>query len=49
MGNEAVDIREKELRRKFRTIRKELGKEGIIDAHDLPARLVVTEERIIRV
>ena len=28
MGNEAVDIRKKELRRKFRTIRKELGEDG---------------------
>ena len=28
MGNEAVDIRKKELRRKYRTIRKELGEEG---------------------
>ena len=28
MGNEAVDIRKKELRRRFRTIRKELGEEG---------------------
>lgn len=27
MGNEAVDIRKKELRRRFRTIRKELGEE----------------------
>ena len=28
MGNEAVDIRKKELRKKFRSIRKELGEEG---------------------
>ena len=28
MGNEAVDIRKKELRKKFRAIRKELGEEG---------------------
>lgn len=27
MGNEAVDIRKKELRKKFRTIRKELGED----------------------
>ena len=28
MGNEAVDTRKKELRKKFRAIRKELGEEG---------------------
>ena len=41
MGNEAVDIRKKELRRRFRAIRKELGEEARshIDAR-IEARLV---------
>ncbi len=45
MGNEAVDTRKKELRRRFRTIRKELGEEGrsAIDAR-IEANLVSLPE-----
>ena len=45
MGNEAVDIRKKELRKKFRAIRKELGEEGraTIDAR-IEANLVALPE-----
>ena len=45
MGNEAVDTRKKELRRRFRTIRKELGEAGrsAIDAR-IEANLVSLPE-----
>ena len=45
MGNEAVDTRKTELRRRFRTIRKELGEEGrsAIDAR-IEANLVSLPE-----